>query len=259
MAFVKLNAFVLLTFLSAACSQQAQAVNDVKNGSFEANSTAPVFWDQSGQTPQILPTFTVYDRDRNTVTIEAVDGNSFVMLKTGGGTSTTWYSQLTQIIDVNVGESIAGVYFFATNDWMPQWNDTADIYLSSPEPNSVTGSYDIEILLAHKDVNSVVHYGGIPGGSMKDWGRFSYTFGVSGTYTLVLSVKDAIDYSYASYLAVDALRITAGPPPPLCAYKLTGDLNRDCKVDFIDFAKMAEHWRIDCNTEPVDTAACTPI
>ena len=42
-----------------------------------------------------------------------------------------------------------------------------------------------------------------------------------------------------------------------CEYKLSGDLNGDCKVDFYDFAAMASNWLIDCATEP-ENPLCIP-
>jgi hypothetical protein len=42
-----------------------------------------------------------------------------------------------------------------------------------------------------------------------------------------------------------------------CLYKLDGDMNGDCRVDFIDFALLARNWLIDCGTEP-NNPACTP-
>jgi hypothetical protein len=44
---------------------------------------------------------------------------------------------------------------------------------------------------------------------------------------------------------------------PSCLFNLAGDLNDDCKVDFRDFAYMAENWLIDCDTNPSDPA-CVP-
>lgn len=35
-----------------------------------------------------------------------------------------------------------------------------------------------------------------------------------------------------------------------CLYQLVGDLNDDCRVDYLDFAMMAENWLIDCNLNP---------
>ncbi len=43
----------------------------------------------------------------------------------------------------------------------------------------------------------------------------------------------------------------------VCQYRLVGDLDDDCKVDFYDFAKMAANWLIDCRVEPKDPA-CIP-
>ena len=42
----------------------------------------------------------------------------------------------------------------------------------------------------------------------------------------------------------------------MCQYKLTGDLNNDCRVDFYDLARMAANWLIDCNIKP--NPACVP-
>jgi probable HAF family extracellular repeat protein len=46
-------------------------------------------------------------------------------------------------------------------------------------------------------------------------------------------------------------------PKPSCDYKLAGDLNDDCKVDFADFAVMATNWLVDCELYPTDPA-CVP-
>ena len=35
-----------------------------------------------------------------------------------------------------------------------------------------------------------------------------------------------------------------------CQYNLPGDLNEDCKINFVDFALMAENWLVDCNVTP---------
>jgi len=42
-----------------------------------------------------------------------------------------------------------------------------------------------------------------------------------------------------------------------CRYKLAGDLNDDCKVDFADFALMAANWLVDCREDPTNPA-CVP-
>lgn len=42
-----------------------------------------------------------------------------------------------------------------------------------------------------------------------------------------------------------------------CRYKLAGDLNDDCKVDFADFSLMAENWLVDCREDPTNPA-CVP-
>jgi len=46
-----------------------------------------------------------------------------------------------------------------------------------------------------------------------------------------------------------------GPEVARCTSKLTGDINDDCKVDFIDYTLMASQW-LECNLEPKE--ACLP-
>ena len=58
------------------------------------------------------------------------------------------------------------------------------------------------------------------------------------------------------------IAIAAGSPHSLaikqvCQYRLAGDINDDCKVDFYDFALMAANWLIDCNIEPT-SPSCIP-
>ena len=43
--------------------------------------------------------------------------------------------------------------------------------------------------------------------------------------------------------------ILDGPEVARCTSKLTGDINGDCKVDFIDYTLMASQW-LECNLEP---------
>ena len=42
---------------------------------------------------------------------------------------------------------------------------------------------------------------------------------------------------------------TGPEPPPVCIEEIEGDVNGDCKVDFTDFAKMANNW-LECNLDP---------
>jgi len=47
-----------------------------------------------------------------------------------------------------------------------------------------------------------------------------------------------------------------GPEVARCTSKLMGDVNGDCKVDFIDYTLMASQW-LECNLEPEE--ACIPF
>jgi len=50
-------------------------------------------------------------------------------------------------------------------------------------------------------------------------------------------------FSYCSGISLDGLHAS--------------DLNDDCKVDFADFALMAENWLVDCRLDPTNPA-CVP-
>jgi hypothetical protein len=43
-----------------------------------------------------------------------------------------------------------------------------------------------------------------------------------------------------------------------CHFDLPGDLNNDCKTDFLDFAIVANTWLIDCGTD-LGNANCLPL
>jgi len=46
-----------------------------------------------------------------------------------------------------------------------------------------------------------------------------------------------------------ASKSPSGIIEPVCSEKLVGDINGDCKIDFVDFALMANNW-LDCNLDP---------
>ncbi|MHA2231443.1 MAG: hypothetical protein ACXAB4_03025 [Candidatus Hodarchaeales archaeon] len=43
----------------------------------------------------------------------------------------------------------------------------------------------------------------------------------------------------------------------VCNYILSGDANGDCRINFFDFALLADNWFINCNWTP-DDPACVP-
>ena len=118
-----------------------------------------------------------------------------------------------------------------------RYNDHAYIKLVPVDFNSGL----TEIILVYKDVNSVGSIGPGNKGCMPGWATFRYTFDSNneGSYKLVLKVQDMNDTILASYFAVDALKLCS---PPL------GDINRDCVVNFYDFALLANQWLNICDT-----------
>lgn len=160
-------------------------------------------------------------------------GEFFVVLSTGDIAAPLpdpQYAQIKQRIDVSPGQRVAGVYFFGTCDYIP-YEDFATIKLV-PTPDS--GLRDIILMsISVGDVNSY--------GSMNNWDFFEYTFGETeaGIYELVLTVSDLGDAIFKSYLAVDNITLCYAP-----GY---GDLNRDCRVDMLDFTLFANDWLSDCS------------
>jgi hypothetical protein len=233
---MKIGAFALTIILATACQLSAQ--NLLVNGGFEDINDPLLGWESSGNPPLICHTFSTGENGSSTdVNVSAVEGYYFVVLNTGGGTEETDHSQLTQDVNIVGGQYISGALFFSTSDWVPPWNDTATITLVPTDLN--TGLH--EILLAQKDVNAIGSYG-----AMADWEMFSHSFdsNEAGSYKLTITVQDAVDHAYASYVAVDALFLDMAPG---CHYNLLGDINNDCKVDFFDFNLLANEWLNACD------------
>ena len=285
-----IGAFLAAILLGCTCSLNAQLLN----GSFDANSMVPTSWqiDPLGVPPEIRQSFNTTDPlelypSNIEVNLPPIDGQYFLLLKSDKRSHPQAnFSQISQKITVRAGQSITGAYFFSTGDYVP-YDDTATIKLI-PDPCSNPTNLT-EILLAKKSVTDVGSYQ-----TMLDWEIFIHDFNdvEAGTYILTLRVEDAIDNIYTSRFAVDDLKIISAPEPndPNCHDTLIGDINGDCRVDFFDFAllanewfniceeptwcnksdidnstmvdfidltRMTTNWLIDCNADPNNTA-CTP-
>ena len=158
------------------------------------------------------------------------EGQSFVVLSNSDVKPEPTYAHISQQIEVLQGQTLAGMYFFGTCDYIP-FEDYATIKLI---PNSNSNLRDI--ILININVNDVGSFS-----SMAGWEKFEHTFTQeeAGFYELVLSVTDSSDIIYKSYLAVDNIR--------LCYTPEQGDLNQDCRVNMIDFAFLANDWLNDCS------------
>jgi hypothetical protein len=231
---MKLYIFIVIFFVPA-CPLYA-----IINGSFEQadlnDSNKPLGWqiDPNGVPPQVLGTFSTQPyypgQIYNLVDINAFDGQHFITLRCGKDQAEPSFSKLTQIIDVNAGQSIIGAYFFATTDYLT-WNDRATIELEPEDACSILS----RIILAYTDVRIVGDHS-----VMSNWATFKHTFdsNSAGRYKLSLKVENVNDQQLSSFFAVDVLKIC----PP-------GDINGDCKVDFLDFTLLADQWLNDCDTQ----------
>ncbi len=152
--------------------------------------------------------------------IRPTEGNRFAILDTDGSGEGPNDVKISQVLQCQAGDRIFGQYFFGTYDWNP-YSDYATISLVPYDSNQPT----IEILrVGVEDTDSY--------SSMEDWEWFSYTIkpGEEGQYDLCFRIQDMSDSLYASFLALDNLRH--------CSGNFEGDLNDDCRVDFLDYARM---------------------
>ena len=248
MAFIKV-VFMLLALLLVPCLLNAKML--LNNGSFEEDPAMAVSWDSIGIPAGVVSTYVAANSSSNPVTVIPKDGEYFAVLESYAFVDDEDSTKLTQLIDVNAGECLIGSYFFDANDYMP-FNDIATIKLMPIIGDPCSGT--AEILLAQKSISDprIQDYG-----SMLDWQTFSHTFDSNdaGRYKLVLMIENGRDHLLPSFLLVDGFKILPIVSEPICNYVIAGDLNDDCKVNFADFAILAENWMVDCEVTPND-AAC---
>jgi len=238
----------------------------VLNGGFEEALDHWVFSGCSATDVNLFIAYRHYNWDwdanrpvPNGVRVTPVEGGKLIFLRSGGGTKSTSYSQINQVITLNQGELIRGKYFFATDDYI-DFNDFGVIKLIPSDANQA------QIQLGYESVNHVGDFG-----SNLDWVPFSHviTANEAGTYTLQIKVADCWDCDFPSYFLVDALAVLSDAN---CNFMLDGDVDGDCKVNLIDLAvsqnlpdggqikyidALARNWLIDCSYDP-NQAPCVP-
>jgi hypothetical protein len=75
-----------------------------------------------------------------------------------------------------------------------------------------------------------------------------FVVGTSGNFDGMKAIVSSVELNGTIY---------AVPEPATCMFVLAGDINNDCKVDFYDFAELAQNWLIDCQADP-SNPACVP-
>ncbi len=83
----------------------------------------------------------------------------------------------------------------------------------------------------------------IPGLLKGEWGSAFVKPYLGGGYVYNIALDSGDAY-------LDNFVVDSGTIVQICEYALSGDLNNDCRVDFLDFAIMASNWLIDCTTDP---------
>ena len=168
---------------------------------------------------------------------EPVEGDTFVLLSTGdaegyGSDPRIEFSSMQQTIYACPGNILSGSYFFGTCDYRP-FNDVGTVKLIPADPNDGLRP----VVLLSICIGDLGDFQSTPG-----WQKFYYQFTEEncGEYLLYCEVRDILDRSFKSYLALDNLRLCQGVSG-------FGDLNRDCGVDYFDFEILASAWLADCN------------
>ncbi len=117
----------------------------------------------------------------------AQEGTQFAVLTTGAVNIAT---VLTQIFDLNQGETFSFMAAFSTTDFLPH-NDTASVSIVDFSSFTNTPLF----------TQSVASVGNLASGP---WTRVNFTAPTTGTYALLASVKNATDNLNNSYLLLDA-------------------------------------------------------
>jgi hypothetical protein len=87
-------------------------------------------------------------------------------------------------------------------------------------------------------------------------------FSTSGAGAQVRYVKLIFHSTFEEDAILESLRFRyeqgpLGDPEGSCLFRLAGDVDRDCRVNFRDLAVMGSNWLADCKTSPPDSA-CIP-
>jgi hypothetical protein len=178
---LKLKVFVFLFVLQASTYLNAAVV---QNGGFEnglANWSVSQNADVLGDPILVVSQFESYG---------PTEGSSFALLRSS---FTDTYNRLFQAVDLKAGDRLAGSAFFKTQDYLP-FDD--DEYIRIVE---------LDAVLFSSRVSAVGNYGGTP------WTNFEFTIPTTGTYTIELAIRNAIDDAAPSYLGVDNLRMVPEP------------------------------------------------
>jgi hypothetical protein len=181
MTVFKLKVFVFLFVLQASTYLNAAVV---QNGSFEnglANWSVSQNADVLGDPILVVSQFESYG---------PTEGSSFALLRSS---FTDTYNRLFQAVDLKAGDRLAGSAFFKTQDYLP-FDDDAYIRI-----------VELDAVLFSSRVSAVGNYGGTP------WTNFEFTIPTTGTFTIELAVRNAIDGGVGSYLGVDNLRAVPEP------------------------------------------------
>ncbi|MCY2997856.1 MAG: hypothetical protein NT168_07055 [Planctomycetota bacterium] len=178
---LKLKVFVFLfvlqasTYLNASVVQNGDFENGLANWSVSRNS------DFQGDPILVVTQFQNYSPTK---------GSSFALLRSSLENT---YNRLFQAVNLKAGDRLAGSAFFKTQDYLP-FDDDAYIRI-----------VELDAVLFSSRVSAVGDYGGTP------WTNFEFTIPTTGTFTIELAVRNAIDGAASSYLGVDNLRAVPEP------------------------------------------------
>jgi hypothetical protein len=198
--------FILICFITGLMLAVSSAQAGLTNGSFETGDLTgwPTIVPAGGSVSVVTNhadsgTYPVAPFvPTGTTSWAPTDGSYFALLKPDGPQS---WTLLGQVFYAPAGYTLTLDYFWDSQDWDP-FDDMAGgrILAGAGLGGSIVSNLFLE------SVNSdPANYWGTP------WTTVSHTFATSGTYTLVLGIKNSIDSIYDSYLGIDNVKLIPAP------------------------------------------------
>ena len=233
---------IVLSCVNSLADATVQQLNSATDLDLSSNIVYAINLGNNGN-PNVGGITFAEDQDYSEITLDVL----------GEGPS-TWFGSAASTGDVGVDQLLNGMAYrngsapleISFNIGQLSIGTLYRLQLMGYEPQDT--NRDIDILVEDTEIvtayNPIDEQGGVTGHSGS---VIKYDFVATDR---VLNIRMV---SNINAVALSGFTLAVVP----CEYNLAGDLNDDCRVDFLDFALMADNWLTDCYQDP-DDPACTP-